>query len=75
MPSYVYPLPTTSLITFSNVFIDPTSKHTTDLADATSARTRLHLALKAIANNEPGSSALAVIEVGQLLTGRVMPDA
>lgn len=63
MPPYIYPLPTTSLLTFSNVFIDPTSSHTTVLADATSARTRLHLALKATAGNEPGSSALAVIEV------------
>jgi hypothetical protein len=63
MPPYVYPLPTTTLLTFSSIFIDPSSTHTTVLADATSARTRLHLALKAVADQEPGSSALAVVEV------------
>jgi hypothetical protein len=63
MPPYVYPLPTTTLLTFSTIFIDPSSSHTTVLADATSARTRLHLALKGVAENESGSGALAVIEV------------
>lgn len=63
MPPYVYPLPTTSLLTFSSVFIDPSSSHTTVLADATSARTRLQLALKAVVDDEPGSRALGVVEV------------
>jgi len=67
MPPYVYPLPTTTLLTFSSIFIDPSSTHTTVLADATSARTRLHLALKAVADQEPGASALAVVEVCHLL--------
>lgn len=72
MPPYVYPLPTTSLLTFSSIFTDPSSSHTTVLADATSARTRLHLALKAVADNEPGSSALSVVEVGPQPTPLVL---
>lgn len=64
MPPYVYPLPTTTLLTFSTIFIDPSGTHTTVLADATAARTRVHLALKAASDNEAGSSALAVVEVG-----------
>lgn len=71
MPPYVYPLPTTTLLTFSSIFVDPAGTHTTALADATSARTRLHLALKAVADNEPGASALAVVEVSRLITGSV----
>jgi hypothetical protein len=63
MPPLLYALPTTSLIPFSTLLIDPSSSHTTALADATSARTKLQLALKACAGDEPGASALAVVDV------------
>lgn len=63
MPPYLYPLPTTSLITFSAILNDPSSSHTTILSDATAARTKLHLALKGVADNEPEASALAVLDV------------
>lgn len=63
MPPLLFPLPTTSLLTFSQILIDPSSSHTTILADATAARTKLQIALKALASNEPGASAIAVVEV------------
>lgn len=63
MPPYLYPLPTTSLITFSAILTDPSSSYTTILSEATAARTKLHLTLKGIADNEPGASALAVLDV------------
>lgn len=63
MPPLLFPLPMTALLTFSQIFIDPSSSHTTILADATDARTKLQIALKAFAGNEPGASAIAVVEV------------
>ncbi|KAK4688581.1 hypothetical protein P7C73_g1522, partial [Tremellales sp. Uapishka_1] len=65
MPPYLYPLPTTSLLTFSHLLHDPSSSYTTDLADATAARTKLHLALKAVSGSEPGSSAVTVLDAVQ----------
>ncbi|EAL20627.1 hypothetical protein CNBE3350 [Cryptococcus deneoformans B-3501A] len=66
MPPYLYRLPTTSLITFSAILNDPSSSYTTILSDATASRTKLHLALKGIADNEPGASALAVLDAVQI---------
>lgn len=63
MAPYLFPYPTTGSVTFANVFIDRHQSYATELADATIARTRLQLALKAAAGDEPGSSALAVLEV------------
>jgi hypothetical protein len=61
MPPYKYPLPTTANTTLgASLFIDPQSSHTTDLADATLARTKLHIALDAAQNGGP---ALAVVDV------------
>jgi hypothetical protein len=64
MPPYLYPLPTTALLTFSSILLDPSSSHTTSLADATAARTQLFLALKGNAAGDSGSSALAIVDVG-----------
>ncbi|ORY35594.1 hypothetical protein BCR39DRAFT_461419 [Naematelia encephala] len=59
MPPLLFPLPTTSILTFSAILVDPSSSHTTALADATAARTKLFLALKA------EGSALAVVDAVQ----------
>jgi hypothetical protein len=63
MPPLLYALPTTSLTPFSTLLLDPSSSHTTALAEATSARTKLQLALKSCAAEEPGASALSVVDV------------
>lgn len=63
MPPLLFPLPTTSLLTFSSLLIDPSNSYGTVLAEATSARTQLHLALKAVAEKQPGAGALAVLDV------------
>jgi len=65
MPPLLFALPTTSLLTFSNLLHDPSSSYTTALAEATSARTKLQLALKGVAENQAGSSALAVVDVSR----------
>jgi hypothetical protein len=67
MPPLLFPLPTTSLLTFSTLLIDPNNAYTTVLADATAARTQLHIALKGIAENQPGASALAVVDASGIL--------
>ncbi|WVO13475.1 hypothetical protein L204_101094 [Cryptococcus depauperatus] len=66
MPPYRYPLPTTSLLAFSNIFNDPSSSHTSALSEATAARTKLYLALKGVAENAPGSSSVAVLDAVQV---------
>ncbi|KAK8854775.1 pH-response regulator protein palC [Kwoniella newhampshirensis] len=66
MPPYLFPLPTTSLLTFSSILHDPSTSYASVLSEATAARTRLHLALKGVADNEPGSSALAVLDAVQI---------
>lgn len=63
MPPLLFPLPTTSLLTFSNLLLDPSNSYGGALSQATAARTQLHLALKAVAEKQPGSSALAVVDV------------
>ncbi|EIW67251.1 hypothetical protein TREMEDRAFT_33779 [Tremella mesenterica DSM 1558] len=62
MPPYLFPLPTTSLLTFSSILHDPSGTYTTTLSDATAARTKLHLALKAVSTNDVNSSALSVLD-------------
>jgi ribosomal protein L11 methylase PrmA len=64
MPPLLYPLPTTSQVTFSSLFLDPSSSFGSALAEATAARTKLHLALKALDEKQPGASAVSVIDVG-----------
>ncbi|KAL1406315.1 hypothetical protein Q8F55_008011 [Vanrija albida] len=66
MAPYLFPYPTTGPVTLSNVFVDRQLAYSTELAEATVARTRLQIALKAAAGNEPGSSALAVLEAVQV---------
>jgi hypothetical protein len=63
MAPYLFPYPTTGPVTFSNVLLDRAAAYTTQLADATVARTRLQVALAAAANGEAGASALSVLEV------------
>jgi hypothetical protein len=63
MPPFLFPLPTTSLLAFSNLLLDPSGSHSVHLTEATAARTKVHLALKAVAGNEPGSSALSIVDV------------
>ncbi|OCF57248.1 pH-response regulator protein palC [Kwoniella mangroviensis CBS 10435] len=66
MPPYLFPLPTTTLLTFSSLLTDPSGSYTSVLSEATAARTRLQLALKSVHDNEPGSSALAVLDAVQV---------
>ncbi|WVW85602.1 hypothetical protein I302_107640 [Kwoniella bestiolae CBS 10118] len=66
MPPYLFPLPTTTLLTFSSLLTDPSGLYTTVLSEATAARTRLQLALKSVNDKEPGSSALAVLDAVQV---------
>nr|XP_018261508.1 pH-response regulator protein palC [Kwoniella dejecticola CBS 10117]OBR83666.1 pH-response regulator protein palC [Kwoniella dejecticola CBS 10117] len=66
MPPYLLPLSRTSLLTYSSLLTDPSGSYTGVLADATAARTKLQLALKSVADNEPGASALAVIDAVQV---------
>lgn len=63
MAPYLFPYPITGPVAFSNILLDRSQAYTTELADATVARTRLQVALKAAAGGEPGGSALAVLEV------------
>lgn len=61
MPPFKYPLPTTAAQALGGgLFIDPQASHTTNLADATLARTKLHIALDAAQN---GEAALPVVDV------------
>ncbi|KAI0335129.1 hypothetical protein GY45DRAFT_1241659 [Cubamyces sp. BRFM 1775] len=46
MTSYLYELPTTGAISFSDVCVDPTATYITDIADTTEARANLRVALK-----------------------------
>lgn len=63
MAPFLFPYPTTGSVTFANVLLDRSGAYTLELADATVARTKLQLALKAAATGEQGSSALQVLEV------------
>jgi hypothetical protein len=64
MPPFVYPPFATTLLSFSELFIDPTSSHTVALADATEARSNLRNALKDAANGV--AEWLPVVDVGLL---------
>ena len=66
MPPYLYPLPQTStLILGGNLFIDPSNAYSSHLAQASQARTRLQLALKAADDAKTNdSAAVGVIDVG-----------
>ncbi|WVF72821.1 pH-response regulator protein palC [Kwoniella sp. CBS 6097] len=66
MPPYPFPLPTTTLLTFSSILHDPSNSYTTVLSEATEARTRLFLALKGVQECQQGSSALAVLDAVQV---------
>lgn len=44
--SYLYSLPTTGAIKFTNLVSDPTNAHVSDLARATNARNRVRAVLK-----------------------------
>ncbi|KAJ9096580.1 hypothetical protein QFC19_007112 [Naganishia cerealis] len=46
MPPYVFPAPATTLLSFSELCVDPSSTNTVILADATQARSKLRNALK-----------------------------
>ncbi|OCF37950.1 pH-response regulator protein palC [Kwoniella heveanensis BCC8398] len=66
MPPYPFPLPTTTLLTFSSILHDPSNSYTAVLSEATEARTRLFLALKGVHEGQQGSSALAVLDAVQV---------
>lgn len=66
MAPFLFPYPTTGSVTFANVLLDRSAAYTLELADATVARTKLQLALKAAAAGEQGGSALAVLEAVQV---------
>lgn len=64
MPPLLFPLPSTNLLSLGgSTFIDPSGSHTTQLADATQARTKFQIALKAFTDKIPGASAVQVIDV------------
>lgn len=63
MAPYLFPYPVPGSVTFSTLLLDRSGTYTTQLAEATVARTRLQAALKTAADGQPGSSALAVLEV------------
>ncbi|WVR07500.1 pH-response regulator protein palC [Kwoniella sp. DSM 27419] len=65
MPPYLFPLPTTSLLTFSSILHDPSSSYTTVLVEATAARTKLQLALRVVADGDH-QGALAVLDAVQV---------
>ncbi|ORX38531.1 hypothetical protein BD324DRAFT_578025 [Kockovaella imperatae] len=65
MPPFPFPLPTTSLISYANLLHDTSLSFTAELAEATSARTTLQLALKALDENNPSASALSVVDAVQ----------
>ena len=66
MPPFLFRLPTTTLLTFSTLLTDPSGSYTTVLSEATAARTKLQLSLKALGDNDPGSGALAIIDAVQI---------
>ncbi|GMK53606.1 hypothetical protein CspeluHIS016_0101920 [Cutaneotrichosporon spelunceum] len=66
MAPFLFPYPTTGSVTFANVLLDRGSAYTFQLADATVARTKLQLVLKAAAAGDQGTSALAVLEAVQV---------
>ena len=66
MPPLLFPLPLTSPLTFSSLLHDPSNSHSGELAEATTTRTKLHLALTGFANGASGSSALAVVDVSSV---------
>lgn len=63
MAPYLFPYPIPGPVTFSTLLLDRSGAYTSQLAEATVARTRVQAALKAAAEEQPGSSALAVLEV------------
>jgi hypothetical protein len=53
--SYLYSLPTTGAIKFTNLISDPTNAHVSDLARATNARNRVRAVLKETRRAEGGN--------------------
>ncbi|BEJ13806.1 hypothetical protein CspHIS471_0309800 [Cutaneotrichosporon sp. HIS471] len=66
MAPFLFPYPTTGSVTFSNVLLDRGLAYTLELADATVARTKLQVVLKAAAAGDQGTSALAILEAVQV---------
>lgn len=61
MPPYLYPPLATSLLSYSDICLDPTSSYAIVLSDATEARARLRDALKQAQGND--ADWLAVLDV------------
>ncbi len=69
MSSYVYELPTTGSIVFSEILIDETGRYTHAIANATVARSNLRAALKESKRTDEGEKDhLRIIKVGILET-------
>lgn len=68
MPPYLYALPQTgTVILGGSLFIDPSNSYSSHLAQASQARTRLQLALKAAeAAKTSDGAAVGVIDVGDI---------
>jgi hypothetical protein len=64
MPPYVYPVPLTALLSFTDLCVDPSAAHTVILADATHARSRLRNALKDV--EARNGDWLVVLDVSRL---------
>jgi len=68
MSSYVYELPTTGSIVFSDILVDDSGKYTHNIANATLARSNLRTALKeSKRTDEAGKDHLRIITVGVVL--------
>jgi hypothetical protein len=63
MECYQYELPTTGAISFTEICVDKSSKYTTHLATATSARARLRTALKECKHTDGEKDYLKLVKV------------
>jgi hypothetical protein len=75
MSSYVYELPTTGSIVFSDVLVDETGRYTHNIANATLARSNLRAALKeSKRTDEAEKDHLRIIKVGIYLITKSLTE-
>lgn len=63
MECYLYELPTTGAISFTEVFVDESNRYTTHLSSATSARASLRAALKESKRTDGEKDYLKLVKV------------
>lgn len=64
MTSYLYELPTTGAISFTDFCIDTTASYTTDISDANQARANLRASLKESKHSDSEKDYLRLVKVG-----------